>query len=189
MIRFVDFGEFASEANFIVSSKCISEIGQGFLDTMRGFIDDSSVVFVFQDFQQCLATFFQGKKSEKPEVVHMESRADKCCQKGRGSWNNFNLHISLNRGLDEEIGRIRNTRRSCIRDISHFFISCSDNKLLCLFTGAVTMKTLQRFGDIKMFQEMSAVTRVLADDEIGFPECAKCAKSDVFEISDRCCDE
>lgn len=53
-------------------SKNSHKVGEGFLDAVRGFVDDGGVILFRKCLQERLAALLERQKSQKPEIMHME---------------------------------------------------------------------------------------------------------------------
>ena len=186
--RLVFLGQFPAECQPPVAKR-LQQLPQRFQQMMRRLVYDHRPRLVFQPFQRQFMFFFiRRKKCFEDKSSRRKSRQCQCRHTRACARQACHFDACLVRHLHQLLTRIRNSRCSGIRDQRDI---CSRQQLLhqlaALVVFVVFVITRHRRMNLKMVQQLNAVSRILRRDQIDLLQNADCTEGHVLQISNWCC--
>ncbi len=186
---FVELGELAGEDDAQSGAPDGGQVGEGFLDAVRSFVEDEGggrPGGFGEGFEGGAAgAGFFGKEAEEAEVGGVEAGGDEGGEGGVGAGDGIDGDLGGEGGLGEEDAWIGDARHAGVGDQGYglAFFELGDE-----FDGAVALVVLVEAdgwsGDAEVVEELLGLTGVFAGDARGGAQDAKGAEGDVFQVAD-----
>jgi hypothetical protein len=196
---FVEFGEFAGDDDSQFRSPDGFEIGEGFENAVRCFVEDQGswrCAFVCagrlgEGFEASPASAgFFGQEAEELELSGRKAGGYEGADGGVGSGDGIDRDACGDGGLGEPSAGVADTGHAGVRDYGDALTGLEGgdqfNRALAL---VVLMQAYGGGGDFEVVEQLLGLACVFAGDAVGRAQDAQGAEGDVLKVADRRADE